>query len=76
MTHDTKQKLFPIAFGCAALFYAWAIVALWMGPSWNLSGITYLLVGILPAFLGVLSTVSALALHLDLQDDSTNRGGP
>jgi len=73
MTHDTKEALFPITFGAAALFYAWAIVALWVGPTWNLSGTRYLLLGVLPAFLGVTCTVLALALHLELQDgDSAN----
>jgi hypothetical protein len=73
MTHDTKEALFPVTFGAAAFFYAWAIVALWMGPSWNLSGNWYMLVGVLPAFLGVTCTVMALALHLELRDgDSAN----
>ena len=68
MTRDTKEALFPVTFGAAALFYSWAIVALWMGPTWSLSGRWYMLVGVLPAFLGVTCTVMALALHLELQD--------
>jgi hypothetical protein len=68
MTRDTKEALFPVTFGAAAFFYAWAIVALWMGPSWNLSGHRYMLVGVFPAFLGVTCTVMALALHLELQN--------
>lgn len=73
MTHDTKESLFPVVFGAAALFYSWAIVALWVGPAWNLSGNWYMLVGVLPAFLGVTCTVLSLALHLEIQDgDSAN----
>lgn len=74
MKDETKETLFPVTFVGAALFYSWAIVSLWMGPTWTLSGFWYLVVGVLPAFLGVLCTVLALALHMELQEsDSTNR---
>jgi len=74
MTDETKEWLFPLTFAGAALFYGWAIVSLWVGPHWGLSGGRYLIVGVLPAFVGVLCTVAALLLHMDLQErDSTNR---
>lgn len=75
MTNETKERLFNWTFAGAAFFYAWAIVSLWLGPRWALSGSLYLVVGVLPAFFGVLCTVSALALHIDLEDrDSTDAG--
>lgn len=74
MTDETKETLFPVTFAGAALFYSWAIVSLWLGPTWSLSGPWYLVVGVLPAFIGVLCTVSALALHIEIQEsDSTNQ---
>ena len=75
MTDETKKRLFNWTFAAAAFFYAWAIVSLWVGPRWALSGGWYLVVGVLPAFFGVVCTVTALALHIDLQDhDSTDTG--
>ena len=75
MTDDTKQTLFSWFFAGATLFYGWAIVSLWVGPRWDLTGARYLVVGVIPAFLGVVCTVFALALHIDIQDhDSTNTG--
>lgn len=75
MTNEMKQTLFNWSFGGATFFYLWAIVSLWLGPSWALSGVRYLIVGVLPAFFGVVCTVSALALHIDIQDhDSSNSG--
>ncbi|MFB6230272.1 MAG: hypothetical protein ABEL04_03875 [Salinibacter sp.] len=77
MKDETKQTLFPLTFAAAALFYAWAIVSLWVGPSWSLSGLQYLVVGVIPAFLGVVCTVLALALHIELQEsDSTGNEDP
>ena len=74
MTDETKERLFPLTFAGAALFYGWAIVSLWVGPHWGLTGGWYMIVGVLPALVGVLCTVAALLLHMDLQDsDSTNR---
>jgi hypothetical protein len=74
MTDETKQTLFPWTFAGATLFYGWAIVSLWLGPTWSVSGSWYLLVGVIPAFLGVLCTVVTLALHVDIQEsNSTNR---
>lgn len=76
MTDETKQTLFNWFFAGATLFYGWAVVSLWMGPQWGLSGIRYLVIGVIPAFFGVVCTVMALSLHIDLQDsDSTNTGG-
>lgn len=75
MTDEMKQTLFSWFFAGAALFYGWAIVSLWVGPQWGLSGVRFLVVGVTPAFLGVVCTVLALALHIDLQEsDSTNTG--
>jgi hypothetical protein len=73
MTNETKEQLFPLTFAGAALFYGWAIVSLWVGPYWGLSGGWYLIVGVLPAFFGVLSTVAALLLHMDLQENDSSR---
>lgn len=74
MTDETKEQLFPITFAAAAFFYAWAIISLWVGPHWGMSGGWYLITGVLPAFFGVLSTITALLLHLEIQEnDSTNR---
>jgi hypothetical protein len=76
MADETKQSLFSWFFAGAALFYGWAIASLWVGPRWGLSGTRYMVIGVLPAFLGVVCTVLALALHIDLQDsDSTSTGG-
>jgi len=73
MTNDTKETLFPITYASAIFFYAWAIISLWVGPDRGLTGDWYLLLGVIPAFLGVTSTVMALALHLELRDeDSAN----
>ncbi|MCS3626759.1 hypothetical protein GGP53_000332 [Salinibacter ruber] len=68
MTNDTKETLFPITYASAVFFYAWAIISLWVGPDRGLTGDWYLALGVIPAFLGVTSTVMALALHLELQD--------
>jgi len=76
MKDKTKQTLFPLTFMGATLFYAWAIVSLWIGPSWNLSGPQYLVVGVIPAFLGVVCTVMALALHIELQEGDSSNEGP
>lgn len=74
MKKETKERLFPLTFAAAALLYSWATIALWVGPRWGLSGGWYLIVGVLPAFVGVLCTIAALLLHLDLREnDSTNR---
>jgi hypothetical protein len=76
MTDETKQTLFSWCFAGATLFYGWAVISIWMGPRWGLSGARYMIVGVLPAFLGVVCTVLSLVLHIDLQDsDSTSRGG-
>jgi hypothetical protein len=73
MTDETKQTLFSWFFAGATLFYGWAIVSLWMGPRWIHSGTWYLIVGVIPAFIGVVCTVSAIALHIELQEsDSTS----
>ncbi len=75
MTNETKQTLFSWFFAGAVLFYGCAIVSMWVGPRWNLTWARYLVVGVIPAFLGVVCTVAALALHIDIQDqDSTNTG--
>ncbi|PSQ97192.1 MAG: hypothetical protein BRD53_03485 [Bacteroidetes bacterium SW_7_64_58] len=67
-------QMHSLTFAGAAFFYSWAIVSLWIGPSWALSGPRYLIVGVIPAFLGVVCTVFALALHMEIQEsDSTNR---
>jgi hypothetical protein len=68
MTDKTKRLLFTASFVAAAIFYAWAIFSLWLGPVWEFSIRRYGLIGVLPAFFGVLCTVAALALHLELRD--------
>jgi hypothetical protein len=74
MTNETKQQLFPWVFAGAALFYGWAVISLWLGPSWGFSGGFYMVVGVMPAFFGVLLTVAALLLHMDIQEnDSSGR---
>ena len=71
MTNDTKETLFPITYASAVFFYSWAIISLWVGPDQGMSGDRYLVLGVIPAFLGVTSTVMALALHLDLRDGNS-----
>jgi hypothetical protein len=73
MTNEKKHKLFPWLFAGAALFYGWAVISLWLGPSWGFSGRFYMLIGVLPAFFGVLSTVGALLLHMDIQEGDSGR---
>ena len=68
MSDASKQWLFTVSFVGAVLFYSWAVVSLWLGPRWGVSIGQYGLVGVLPALLGVLCTVAALALHLDLRE--------
>lgn len=70
-----KITLFRLSFVGAAILYSWAIVSLWIGPRWSLSGPLYLFTGVLPAFFGVLCTISALALHLEIQEDDSASSG-
>lgn len=75
MTDTTKRTFFRASFGGAALLYAWSIGVLWVGPQWSVSGPRYLLLGVGPAFLGVVCTVGALALHIDLREEDATGGG-
>ncbi|MFB6273522.1 MAG: hypothetical protein ABEL51_11570 [Salinibacter sp.] len=72
MTDETKRTLFTGSFVAAAIFYAWATFSLWLGPVWKISWVKYGLIGVLPAFLGVLCTIAALALHLELRDHDSS----
>ena len=67
MTEAQKDKLFRVTFLGAGLLYVWALFIFWVAPEWGLSSTTYYLLGVLPAFLGVASLVTALGLHMDLR---------
>jgi len=67
MTQAQKDLLFRVTFWGAAVLYAWALIVFWMAPEWELSGMTYYFVGVLPALAGVVSMVTALGLYVDLQ---------
>jgi hypothetical protein len=67
MTESKKSTLFQVTFLGAGVLYIWALFIFWMAPEWGLSGTTYYLLGVLPAFLGVASLVTALGLHMDLR---------
>lgn len=68
MTDDQKDTLFQVTFLGAGLLYVWALFIFWMAPGWELSGMSYYLLGVLPAFLGVASLATALGLHVDLRE--------
>lgn len=70
-----KQTLFRLSYGGAALFYVWAIGALWIGPAQRLSGTRYLLIGVLPALFGVVCTITAFALHVQIREDDSKGSG-
>lgn len=69
MTEAKKDKLFQLTFWGAGLLYVWALFVFWMAPQWGLSGWTYYLMGVLPAFGGVVSLAVSLGLYVDLQKD-------
>lgn len=67
MTEAQKDKLFRMTFWGAGVLYLWALFIFWMAPEWELSALTYYLLGVLPALLGVGALATALGLHMDLQ---------
>jgi len=66
MTERQKEILFQVSYWGAAFLYVWALYVFWMAPEWQLSGRSYYLLGILPAFLGVVALATALGLYMDL----------
>jgi len=69
MTDQQKETLFQVSYWGAGLLYVWALYVFWMAPEWQLSGRTYYLMGVLPAFLGVVALATALGLYMDLYQD-------
>lgn len=67
MTEAQKDKLFRVTFFGAGLLYVWSLFIFWMAPEWGLSGVSYYILGVLPALLGVGALATALGLHMDLQ---------
>lgn len=67
MTETQKDKLFRATFWGAAFLYLWALFVFWMAPEWELSGMTYYLLGVLPALGGVGLLATALGVYVDLQ---------
>ncbi len=68
MTEPQKDKLFQVTFLGAGFLYVWALFVFWMAPEWELSGMSYYLLGVVPAFLGVASLATAIGLHVDMQE--------
>lgn len=68
MTEGQKDTLFQVTFLGAGVLYVWALFVFWMAPEWELSGMSYYLLGVLPAFLGVASLATAIGLHVELQE--------
>jgi hypothetical protein len=67
MTDAQKDKLFRVTFLGAGVLYVWALFIFWMAPEWELSGMSYYVLGVLPALLGVASLATALGLHVDMR---------
>lgn len=68
MTRTQKETLFRVSFWSAGLLYLWALFIFWMGPEWELAGMTYYAIGVLPALGGVVSLSFAIGLHVELQN--------
>jgi hypothetical protein len=64
----TKKRRKILYYGLAIALYSWCIVMIWIGPSWQMDGRTYLLTAVVPAFLGVVSISKALQLHMQSMD--------
>jgi hypothetical protein len=67
MTDAQKDKLFRLTFIGAGILYVWALFVFWMAPEWELSGMSYYALGVLPALIGVVSLATALGLHIEIQ---------
>jgi hypothetical protein len=67
MTTSQKKTLFRASFVGAGFLYVWALFIFWMAPEWELAGMTYYVLGVLPALAGVISLSLAIGLHLELR---------
>ncbi|MFB6248578.1 MAG: hypothetical protein ABEL97_08420 [Salinibacter sp.] len=67
MTKSQKETLFQTSFLGAGLLYLWALFIFWMAPEWELAGMKYYVLGVLPALGGVVSLSFAIGLHVELQ---------
>ncbi len=76
MTNAKKYTLYRVMFWGAGGLYVWALFIFWMAPKWQLSGLTYYFLGVLPALLGVVLMTSALGLYVDLKEEQSERFGP
>lgn len=66
MTRSQKEILFRVSFWGACLLYLWALFIFWMGPEWEMAGMTYYAMGVVPALGGVVSLSFAIGLHVEL----------